>query len=75
MSFILSSWRGKREKKEEPWWDSTLERHAQKPCEDAPGLPACATAGEIFVWARLLIVQCHRCGLSSPQLEECIYGP
>lgn len=26
--------------KEGLWWDSTLERHAQKPCDDAQGLPA-----------------------------------
>lgn len=68
VSFSLSSWRGKREKKAGPW----LERHAQKPCDDAPRLPAAQQEKYLFGQEHSL---CHRCGLSLPYLEECIYGP
>lgn len=68
LSFSLSSWRGKREKKEGPW----LEKHAQKPSDGAPGLPAPQQVKYLFGQEHSL---CHRSGLSLPQLEECIYGP
>lgn len=68
VSFSLSSWRENREKKEGLW----LERHAQKPCDGAPGLPTPQQVKYLFGQEHSL---CHRCGLSPPQLEQCIYGP
>lgn len=68
VSFSLSSWRGKREKKDGPW----LERYAQKPCDDAAGLPAPEKVKYFFGQEHSLY---YRYGLSLPQLEECIYGP
>lgn len=47
-----------------------LERRAQKPCDDAPGLPAPQQVTDLFAQEHSL---CHRPVLSPPQLTRDVF--